>query len=73
MAPPFPEKLPDAEVRLAVEEARRQVLDEPESAEAWGRLAMVLLAHLFDREAAVCLPKPPASIPPSPNGPMAVP
>jgi tetratricopeptide (TPR) repeat protein len=52
--PPMPEGIEDAEVRQAIEQARRKVLDNPRSADAWGRLGMTLLAQLFDREADRC-------------------
>jgi tetratricopeptide (TPR) repeat protein len=51
--PPSPD-IPDAEVRLVVEKARQQVVKNPRSADAWGRLGLTLLAHLFEREADRC-------------------
>jgi tetratricopeptide (TPR) repeat protein len=51
---PMPEGIDDAEVRQAIERARRQVLDNARSADAWGRLGMTLLAQLFDRDADRC-------------------
>jgi tetratricopeptide (TPR) repeat protein len=45
----------DPVVWRAVEAARRQVERTPESARAWGRLGMVLLAHQFRDESVVCL------------------
>ncbi|HTU17278.1 MAG TPA: tetratricopeptide repeat protein [Gemmataceae bacterium] len=52
--PPLPSPIEDAEVRHAIERARNKVLDNPRSANAWGRLGMTLLAQLFDREADRC-------------------
>jgi cytochrome c-type biogenesis protein CcmH/NrfG len=44
----------DAEVVAVITRARQQVLAERGSADAWGRLGMVLLAHDFRQEANVC-------------------
>jgi len=52
--PPMPPDIQDAEVRQAIEHARRKVLDNPRSGDAWGRLGMTLLAQLFDRDADRC-------------------
>lgn len=52
--PPWPADIQEADVRLAVEEARRPVLAAPRSAAAWGHLGKVLLGNLFDRDAVVC-------------------
>jgi tetratricopeptide (TPR) repeat protein len=54
LAPPMPADIQDAEVRQAIEAARQQVFSDPDSAQAWGHLGRVLLAHLFDRDADVC-------------------
>ncbi|HLJ94925.1 MAG TPA: hypothetical protein VKU02_17250, partial [Gemmataceae bacterium] len=35
----------DRAVRRAVESARTAILDRPDSAEAWGKLGMILMAH----------------------------
>lgn len=51
----MPSGVEDAEVRQAIERARRKVLDNPRSANAWGHLGTTLLAQLFDREADSCL------------------
>jgi tetratricopeptide (TPR) repeat protein len=45
----------DPVVWRAVEAARVEVERAPQSARAWGRLGMVLLAHQYRAEAAVCL------------------
>ena len=45
----------EPEVVAAITAAREQVLDEPRSGPAWGRLGMVLLAHTFQPEAEQCL------------------
>jgi tetratricopeptide (TPR) repeat protein len=37
-----------------IEETRQDVIDHPRSADAWGRLGMVLLAQLFDIDADHC-------------------
>jgi tetratricopeptide (TPR) repeat protein len=52
--PPAVPDVQDAEVRQAIESARQRVLAQPRSAESWGTLGMILLAHLFDREADRC-------------------
>jgi tetratricopeptide (TPR) repeat protein len=52
--PPMPSPLEDVEVRHAIEKARAKVLDNPQSADAWGRLGMTLLAQQFQREADHC-------------------
>jgi tetratricopeptide (TPR) repeat protein len=44
----------DPSVATAVRAARERVVDEPKSAEAWGRLGMVLHAHVFADEALAC-------------------
>ncbi len=69
--PPFPADLEDPEVRVALEKARRQVLDEPDSAEVWGAYAMLLLAHLFDRDADVCFAEASRLDPNDPKWPYA--
>jgi tetratricopeptide (TPR) repeat protein len=45
----------EPEVAAAITAAREQVLQEPRSGPAWGRLGMVLLAHVFQPEAEQCL------------------
>jgi tetratricopeptide (TPR) repeat protein len=52
--PPMPGDIPEAEIRQAIENARRDVLDKPHSADAWGKLGMTLLAHEYDAEADRC-------------------
>lgn len=52
--PPMPADIKEEDVRELIEEARRDVLARPRSGPAWGRLGMVLLAHLFDRDADAC-------------------
>jgi tetratricopeptide (TPR) repeat protein len=54
VTPPMPADIQDAEVRTAIEKARQLVFSDPDSAEAWGHLGRVLLAHLFDRDADAC-------------------
>lgn len=54
IVPPMPSAVEEGEVRHAIETARSKVLDNPRSADAWGRLGMTLLAQLFDREAEQC-------------------
>lgn len=49
--PPLPTGIEDEEVRVAVETARDEVLAEPDSPYAWGRLGMTFLANLFANEA----------------------
>jgi cytochrome c-type biogenesis protein CcmH/NrfG len=55
-APPEPDLSgADQEVVEAIQEARDEVVRQPSSAAAWGRLGQVLLAHEFNPEANVCL------------------
>jgi Flp pilus assembly protein TadD len=54
VAPPMPGGIEDPEVRRALERARQEVLDHPQSAAAWGHLGKLLLAHIFPGEADVC-------------------
>ena len=42
-------------VRSRIELARNAVLKSPESADAWGRLGLLLLAHQFDADSVTCL------------------
>jgi tetratricopeptide (TPR) repeat protein len=51
---PLPAEIADAEVRRAVEQTHAKVVAEPKSADAWGKYGLVLLAHLYEREADVC-------------------
>jgi tetratricopeptide (TPR) repeat protein len=41
-------------VRRNIVRAQQQVIEHPGSAESWGQLGLVLLAHEFDRDASVC-------------------
>ena len=52
--PPVPPNIQDAEIRELIETTRQDVLDHRPSADAWGRLGMVLLAQLFDIDADRC-------------------
>jgi tetratricopeptide (TPR) repeat protein len=45
----------DSRVAQAIKDARRQVLESPRSAAAWGKLGMVLVAHDFPAEGNECL------------------
>lgn len=44
----------DPSVLAAVESARHKVLDDPQSAAAWGEYGKLLVAHTFDAEADAC-------------------
>jgi tetratricopeptide (TPR) repeat protein len=59
MRPPAPPAVvlanADPAVERAVDEARVAVRKSPRSAEAWGHLGMVFLAHVFIDEAEFCL------------------
>jgi tetratricopeptide (TPR) repeat protein len=44
----------EPDVRAAISQARKRVVEEPKSALAWGDLGMVLRAHAFDGEADEC-------------------
>ena len=52
--PPMPPDIQDLEVRRTIERVRQEVVEETHSAAAWGHYAMMLLAHLFDKEATPC-------------------
>jgi tetratricopeptide (TPR) repeat protein len=52
--PPVPPNIQDAEIRELIKTTRQDVLEHPRSADAWGRLGMVLLAQLFDIDADRC-------------------
>ena len=53
--PPTPELSGvDAAIREAVEEGLAQVRKTPRSADAWGRLGMILTSHIFGNEALAC-------------------
>jgi tetratricopeptide (TPR) repeat protein len=54
LEPPMPPEIQDGEVRLVVQRARQEVLDNPNSAATWGKLGMTLIAHVYDREADRC-------------------
>jgi tetratricopeptide (TPR) repeat protein len=81
-APPSPvtqEELPeppvidpagvDPAVTRAVAEARTAVSQSPRSADAWGRLGMILLAHDFRTEANACLTRAERLAPGEPRWP----
>jgi tetratricopeptide (TPR) repeat protein len=52
--PPLPEGIQEAEIIQLFEKHRATIRANPKSGDAWGRYAMTLLAHLFDREATRC-------------------
>lgn len=52
--PPTVSGIQDAEVQQAIDQARKRVFAQPRSADAWGFLGMILLAHRYDREADRC-------------------
>jgi tetratricopeptide (TPR) repeat protein len=70
--PPMPPGIVDEEVRLVIEAARKDVLDSPRSSSAWGYLGMVLLANLFDKEAADCFEEAARLDPHEPRWPYAL-
>jgi tetratricopeptide (TPR) repeat protein len=69
--PPLPAEIPDAEVRLAIENARQHIHENPRSAEAWGRLGLTLLAHLYHNEADQCFAEASHLAPNDPHWPYA--
>jgi Flp pilus assembly protein TadD len=69
--PPIPSGIADAEVQQAIADARQRVLDSPRSAQAWGRLGLVLLAHQFSREADFCFTQAAELDPADPRWPYA--
>jgi tetratricopeptide (TPR) repeat protein len=46
---------PDPALSALIEQARAEVLQQPRSGAAWGKLAVVLAANQFDAEAVECL------------------
>ena len=52
--PPIPAHIEEAEIATALEAKRADVMAHAKSAEAWGEYAMLLLAHLFAKEADEC-------------------
>jgi tetratricopeptide (TPR) repeat protein len=69
--PPLPGEISEDEVRQAVEEARRQVLADPNSAAAWGRLGMVFLANSIEGESDQCFAEAARLDPTDPRWPYA--
>jgi tetratricopeptide (TPR) repeat protein len=55
--PPFPDGIQEIEVVDALQRKRAEVLAKPKSADVWGEYGMLLIAHLFDREAEFCFIK----------------
>lgn len=53
--PPIPPGIVEPEIIAVLEKKRAEVLANPRLANLWGEYAMLLLAHLFDREAEFCL------------------
>jgi Flp pilus assembly protein TadD len=52
--PPIPSGIQETEIIEALQKKRAEVVATPQSADAWGEYAMLLIAHLFDREAEFC-------------------
>lgn len=52
--PPFPTGIQEVEIINALQRKRAEVRANPKSADAWGEYGMLLIAHLFDREAEIC-------------------
>jgi rhamnogalacturonan acetylesterase len=69
--PQVPSAIADDEIRQAVEEARRKVVANPASGEMWGQLGLVLLAHVYDNDAAVCFAEAVRLDPADPRWPYA--
>jgi tetratricopeptide (TPR) repeat protein len=59
----------DPELAAAVADARQAVEDEPRSADAWGRLGLVLAAHRFPDEALACFEQAERLAPTDPRWP----
>jgi tetratricopeptide (TPR) repeat protein len=51
----MPPDIQEKDVKAAIEAARNQVIEQPDSGEAWGHLGLTLAANLFDQEADRCL------------------
>ena len=69
--PPLPPEISEVEVNRVVTKARAKVVEKPDSANAWGDYAYVLLAHLFDRDADICLAQAAKLNPSDPRWPHA--
>jgi tetratricopeptide (TPR) repeat protein len=71
VTPPMPAGIQEVEVQSAIENARHLVLKNPDSAQAWGDLGLLLLAHQFDRDADFCLAQAARLAPKDPMWPYA--
>ena len=68
--PPNPDlSQADYAVREAIAGARERVLEDPGSADAWGRLGMAFYAHVFGPEATACFEQAEALDPDNPRWP----
>jgi tetratricopeptide (TPR) repeat protein len=54
VTPPEPENITKAELRKSVEDARRLILEQPQSVKSWSDYGMLLLAHKCYAEADIC-------------------
>lgn len=67
--PPVPPDITDSEILQAIEGARTKVAAAPKSADAWGQLGMVFLAHVHDQEAEQCFAEAARLAPADPRWP----
>src|ERR1700722_14367070 len=52
--PGIRETITDVEVRATLDRARRRVIEEPRSDEAWGELGLIFRAHRIHPESLAC-------------------
>ena len=71
VTPPMPAGIQEVEVQTAIDNARRLVLKNPDSGQAWGDLGLLLLAHQFDIDADFCLAQASRLAPKDPMWPYA--
>jgi tetratricopeptide (TPR) repeat protein len=50
----LPDNITNAELRKAIEDARHRIQEKPQSAYAWSKLGLLLLAHRCNAEADTC-------------------
>jgi predicted Zn-dependent protease len=52
--PPLPDNINNAAFRKSIEEARQRIQEKPQSADAWSKLGLLLLAYKCNAEADTC-------------------
>jgi tetratricopeptide (TPR) repeat protein len=67
--PGIRETITDVEVRATLDRARRRVIEEPRSDEAWGELGLIFRAHRIHAESLACFEEAAKLNPDSPRWP----